>query len=80
MFLDTRNKNMYGLGVGISTDFKIFSNFPFQGVGLTPGVISLACNTRNENIYGLGVGISIDFKIFSQFPISGGGVNPRGHI
>jgi hypothetical protein len=34
---------MYGLGVGISIDFKIFSNFPFLGGGeveLIPGAIS----------------------------------------
>ena len=36
MFLDTRNKNMYGLGVGISRDFKIFSNFQFLGGWLDP--------------------------------------------
>jgi hypothetical protein len=29
MFLD--NKNMYGLGVGISTVFKIFGHFLFKG-------------------------------------------------
>jgi hypothetical protein len=28
MFLDTRNKNMYGLGVGISTVFKIVLPVP----------------------------------------------------
>jgi hypothetical protein len=31
MFLDTRNKNMYGLGVGISTVFKIAEHFLFNG-------------------------------------------------
>jgi hypothetical protein len=40
MFLDTRNKNIYGLGMGISIVFKIFSHFLFLGVGLTPGAIS----------------------------------------
>jgi hypothetical protein len=37
---NTRNKNIYGLGVGISTVFKIFSNFPFLGGGVDPGAIS----------------------------------------
>jgi hypothetical protein len=31
MFLDTRNKNIYGLGVGISIIFEIFSNFLLKG-------------------------------------------------
>jgi hypothetical protein len=31
MFLDTRNKNMYGLGVGISTVFEITEYFLFKG-------------------------------------------------
>jgi hypothetical protein len=31
MLLDTRNKNIHGLGVGILTLFKIFSKFPFAG-------------------------------------------------
>jgi hypothetical protein len=33
MFLDTRNKNMYALGVGISTVFKIAKHFLFDGGG-----------------------------------------------
>jgi hypothetical protein len=36
MPLKTRNKNIYGLGVGISTVFEIFSNFPFLGGGADP--------------------------------------------
>jgi hypothetical protein len=35
-----RSKNIYGLGVGISIVFKMFSNFLFLGVGLTPRAIS----------------------------------------
>jgi hypothetical protein len=31
MFLDTRNKNRYGFGVGISTVFEIVGHFLFQG-------------------------------------------------
>jgi hypothetical protein len=33
---NTRNKKIYGLGVGISIDFKIFSNFLFLGGGVDP--------------------------------------------
>jgi hypothetical protein len=33
MLLDTRNKNIYGLGVGISTVFEIFGHFLFRGMG-----------------------------------------------
>jgi hypothetical protein len=36
MFLDTRNKNMYGLGVGISTVFEIAEHFLFKGGGAEP--------------------------------------------
>jgi hypothetical protein len=31
MLLDTRNKNIYGLGVGISRVFEIFGHFLYQG-------------------------------------------------
>jgi hypothetical protein len=31
MLLDTRNKNIYGLEVGISTVFEIFGHFLYQG-------------------------------------------------
>jgi hypothetical protein len=31
MLLDTRNKNIYGLGVGISTVFKILGYLLFKG-------------------------------------------------
>jgi hypothetical protein len=36
MFLDTRNKNMYGLGVDILTVVEIFSQFPISGGGVDP--------------------------------------------
>jgi hypothetical protein len=36
MLLDTRNKNIYGLGVGISTVFKILGHFLFKGDKTTP--------------------------------------------
>ena len=40
MFLDTRNKNMYGLGVGILMGFEIQQISHFWGVGLTRRAIS----------------------------------------
>jgi hypothetical protein len=40
MLLDTRNKYIQSLGVGISIVFKIFSNFPFLRMELTQGAIS----------------------------------------
>jgi hypothetical protein len=36
MFLDTRKKKIYGLGVGISTVFEIFGQFPVSGGGVDP--------------------------------------------
>jgi hypothetical protein len=36
MFFDTRNKNMYGLGVGISTVFEILGHFLFREDRTTP--------------------------------------------
>jgi hypothetical protein len=59
--------------VGISIVFKIFSNLPFLGVGLTPGSTS---NVLDKNIYGLGVGISIVFEIFSNLSCLGVGLTP----
>jgi hypothetical protein len=40
MFLGTKNKNMYGIGVGISTAFEIQPISHFWRVGLAPGAIS----------------------------------------
>jgi hypothetical protein len=36
MLLDTRNKNIYGLDVGISREFKIFVHFLFKEDDTTP--------------------------------------------
>jgi hypothetical protein len=36
MLLNTRKKNTLGLAVGISTVFKIFSNFPILGADVDP--------------------------------------------
>jgi hypothetical protein len=33
---DTRNKNIYGSGMGISIVIEIFSNFPFLVGGVNP--------------------------------------------
>jgi hypothetical protein len=36
MLLDTKNKNIYGLGVGISTFFEIYLDFLFLAGGDDP--------------------------------------------
>jgi hypothetical protein len=36
LYTITRKKNIYGLGVGISIVFEIFSNFPFLRGGVDP--------------------------------------------
>jgi hypothetical protein len=41
MLLNTMNKNTYGLEVGISTVFKIFSYFHFLGGGVDPRGLDL---------------------------------------
>jgi hypothetical protein len=40
MFLDTKNKNMYGLGVAISMGFEIQPISHFWEMRLTPGAIA----------------------------------------
>ena len=67
--------------MGISIDFKIFSNFSFLGGGVNPSghiqcIANIAYNVRNMNIYGLGMGISIVFEIFSHISHFWGGVDP----
>jgi hypothetical protein len=61
-----------GLGVGISTVFKIFGHFLFQEDGTTTYCHKLLyhqmfLDTRNNNMYGLGVGISTVFEILGHF-------------
>jgi hypothetical protein len=55
MFLDTRNKNMYGLRVGISTVFEIFRHFLFKEDGTTPyghDLYTIRCSlTQGTRIY-----------------------------
>jgi hypothetical protein len=78
MLLDTRNKNMYGLGMGISTVFKTFGHFLYQGkqdhsVWSWPTVTYIPSDaTWHKNIYGLGVGISMNFEILGHFLLKGG--------
>jgi hypothetical protein len=72
MRLGTRNKNIYGLGVGISVVFEILGHFLFMG-GRHHHVVEwltyhqMQLNARNNNIYGLGVRISMVFEIFGHF-------------
>ena len=76
MLLNARNKNIYGLGVGISTVFKIFSYFPFKGAGLTPGVmtyIPLDAPQHKEQEYIWFRGRDLNgFQDIQLFPIPGG--------
>jgi hypothetical protein len=56
MSLDTRNKNIYGLGLGISTVFKIFGYFLFNErwahpLWSLPTYQLIPLDTRNKNIY-----------------------------
>jgi hypothetical protein len=58
--LDKRNKNIYGLGVSISTSLEIFGHFLFTGgwdhlVLSWPTCHLMLLDTRNKNIYILGV-------------------------
>jgi hypothetical protein len=55
MFLDTRNKNMYGLGVGISTVSKIFSYFQFLGGGVDP---------RSHDLHTIGYSVTQGTRIY----------------
>jgi CRISPR/Cas system CMR-associated protein Cmr3 (group 5 of RAMP superfamily) len=79
MLLDTRNKNTYGLRVGISTVFEIFGHFLFRRgrdylVMSWPTCIyhQIFLDTKNKNMYGYGVGISTVFEIFGHFLFKGG--------
>jgi hypothetical protein len=55
MLLNTRNKNIHGLGVGISTIFEIFRNLPFLGGGFDSsghGLHTTGCSlTQGTRIY-----------------------------
>jgi hypothetical protein len=78
MRLGRRNKNIYGLGVGISVVFEILGHFLVKG-GRHHHVVewltlcyimhdTIRCYlTQETNIYGLGVRISMVFEIFGHF-------------
>jgi hypothetical protein len=55
MLHNTRNKNIYGLGVGISIVFKIFSYFNFLGGEVDPpghDLHTIECpSTQGTRIY-----------------------------
>jgi hypothetical protein len=55
MFLDTRNKNIYGLGVGISMVSKIFSYFPFLGDGVDP---------RSHDLHTIGCSVTQGTRLY----------------
>jgi hypothetical protein len=79
MILDTKNKNMYGLGKGISTVFEM--HFLSQGYRNTPyghdlQNIKLSPDTRIKDTYGLGVRISTVCEILRHSLFKGGQDNP----
>jgi hypothetical protein len=75
MLLDTRNKSIYGVGVGISILFEIFGHFLFKRDRRNPyghDLHTVRCyfipkQKQNKNIYGLRVGISMVFDIIGHF-------------
>jgi hypothetical protein len=79
MLLDTRNKNIYSLGVGISTVFEIFWHFLFRGGWDHPYTPSdVHTQTKNiKNMYYLGVVISTIFDILGHFLFRGWVGSPR---
>jgi hypothetical protein len=81
MLPGTRNKNIYGLRMGISTVFKILGHLLFKG-GRGHAVWSwLKCYQmlleKRNGIYGLRAVISTVLEIFSNFPFLGDVVDPR---
>jgi hypothetical protein len=55
MSLKTMNKNIYGLGVGISTVFEIFSYSPFHWDGVDP---------RGHDLYNIGCPLKQGTRIY----------------
>jgi hypothetical protein len=77
---------MFGLGVVISTIFKILGHFLFQeegGRGMGPPrmvMTYIQSDTRIKDMNGLGVVISMVFKILGHFLLKGGLDHPiYGH-
>jgi hypothetical protein len=79
MFLDTRNKNIYGIGMRISTVIEISEHLLFKVDGTIPyghDQHTIKCpltKGKRINIYGLGVGISTVFDIFEHLQFKGTG-------
>jgi hypothetical protein len=73
MLLVKRNKNIYGLGVGISTVFKKYGHFLFKGVEWdhhrSHDLHTIRSYLTQEYIYG--VGISTVFEIVYYFLYQG---------
>jgi hypothetical protein len=76
MFLDTRNKNMYGLGVSILTVFMILVHLLLNGERITSYGIhyQMLLDTMNKDMYGPGMEISTTFETFSNFSFLTGGL------
>jgi hypothetical protein len=84
MFLDTRNKNMYGLGVGISTVFEIAEYFLVKGKAEPPHMVMTYIPSdvpwhEEQKYNSLGVGISTAFEISHHFLFKGDGTTPHSH-
>lgn len=84
MLLDTKNKNFCGLGVGISTVFKMFGHFLFEGDqdhprahGLHVHIICLL--TLKTLIYMVCNGDLNEFWNIEHFLCQGDGRTPYGY-
>jgi hypothetical protein len=81
MLLDTRNKNIYGLCVGMSTVFNISEHLRFKETTLYGHDLhTIRCYlTQETRIYVLWVGIPIVFEILGPFLFQGDGTTIYGH-
>jgi hypothetical protein len=74
MLLDTRNKNIYSLGVGILVVFEILRHFLFKGDGTTMychDLHTIRCNLTQETKIYMG-GDFNGFQDISSLPVSQG--------
>jgi hypothetical protein len=85
MFFNTRNKNMYGFGFGMSTGFEILGHLhvlPVSGEGVGPPsmvityIPSYVPRHKNQGLYGLGIGISTVFEILGHLLFKGAQDHP----
>jgi hypothetical protein len=79
MLLDTRNKNMYRSGVGISMVFKILRHILFKGDWTTMYTVMTCIPSDaswHKKIHGLGVVI---MEIFGHFLFKGDRTIPYDH-